>query len=765
MGRRAVARTPSLFDLGEEERPVQPARHRHFVQVALDRPPMREFTYAVPERLVPRATEGARVAVPFGPRRAVGVIVGVERTSALPPERVRAVLDVLDEQPVVGPELLGLARWIGERYACSWGEALAAALPPPLKREHQRRKVARVRARENVGRAELAALEERFPEQHRLLRTLLEIGAPITLRDVLRRLKLSDSPAKTLARRGWVLLEYVEEPPDPLASSITPRPRPARLSNAQERALLVLRGRLDARLPGTFLLHGVTGSGKTEVYLRAIEHALFLGRSAIVLVPEIALTPQTVGWFRSRFGAVCVLHSRLSDAQRLDEWRRLQRNEVKVVVGTRSAIFAPLAQLGVIVVDEEHEPSFKQESVPRYHARDVALERARRAGAVLVLGSATPSLETWHAARTGTIETLRLPERVGGGSLPAVHVVDMRLIGEHRGPSMLFSPLLVTLLQETLEHREQAILFLNRRGYVPILWCPGCKTTTRCERCSVALTYHRRIGRLVCHACCHEIAVPRACPTCTRPGLRPLGSGSERVEAELARLVPGARVRRMDSDTMHRREDYEESLTAFERHELDVLVGTQMIAKGLDFPRVTLVGIVAADQTLHVPDFRSGERTFQLIAQVAGRAGRAKLSGRIVVQTLMPDQPPVRLGARGDYEGFALQESDERSSHLYPPHGRVLRVLVEDKDEARVKDTAARIACELKKSIGEGRAEVTAANPCPHALVRGKHRHHLLLKALVGDPAFERGVRRAIELAAGFTRPAVKLDVDPMSFL
>jgi len=773
MGSRKPS-TPGLFDLEQESVPQAPARHLgRFVRVALNRPVRREFSYLLPEGLAPGTRVGMRVAVPLGTRRLVGVVVAIEDESEIPPARLKRVLAVLDEEPVVGAELLGLTRWIAERYACSLGEALAAVLPAPLKRERARRKVPRISLCPGVGAEELESLRERHPEQHRLLRTLMELGEPALLRDLLRGLRLSESPARTLRKRGWVELDYVEERPDPLSSASSARARPGQLSGGQSDALQAVEAALDSGESRTFLLFGVTGSGKTEVYLRAIESALARGRGAIVLVPEIALTPQTTGWFRSRFGEVCVLHSRMSDARRLDEWRRLQRSEVRVVVGARSALFAPVKDLGVIVVDEEHEPSFKQESVPRYHAREVAVERARRAGGVCLLGSATPSLEAWHRARTGEYGLLRLPQRVGGGSSSSVQVVDMRIESERAserqaprgGGGALFSRLLLTFLEETLEAGEQAILFLNRRGFVPVLWCPGCQTTLSCGHCSMALTYHRRIQRLVCHACCREQDVPAACPACSRPRLRPLGVGSERVESDLSRAFPAARVRRMDSDTMRRPEDYERTLAAFERRELDVLVGTQMIAKGLDFPCVTLVGILAADQALHLPDVRASERAFQLIAQVSGRAGRSSLPGRVVVQTSMPDHPAVRLGARSDYEGFAAIEEEQRRAGGYPPFGRLLRALFEDEDEPRVRSAVARAVTELRQHLGVDERVVLGPAPAPFALLRGRHRHHLMVRTPPESPLHERAREWLVEQSVRETRPSLKIDVDPMSLL
>jgi primosomal protein N' (replication factor Y) len=762
VARREVT-TPSLFALGPREEAL--VRRGSFARVALNRPVRREFTYAVPAELRARAAVGARVAVPFGARRSVGVIVELEEETLVPEARTKSVAAVLDDQAVVGPELLGLTRWISERYACSWGEALAAVLPAPLKRERLRRRVPRVRLRPGVTLAELESLRARHPEQHRLLRTLMELGGEVMLREILRSLRLSESPARSLARRGWIEIELVAERSDPLATSSAARPRPAALSAAQARALERIRASLDARRAATFLLHGVTGSGKTEVYLQAIEHARTQGRAAIVLVPEIALTPQTVGWFRARFGGVCVLHSRMSDGQRLAEWRRLQSGQARVVVGARSAVFAPLEDVGVIVVDEEHEPSFKQESVPRYHAREVAVERARRAGAVCLLGSATPALETWHAAATGSSELLALPERVGGGAPCSVQVVDMRRGSERARGTTLFSRVLLHHLAEALGRGEQAILFLNRRGFVPVFHCPGCGSTVGCGRCSTALTYHRRIQRLVCHTCCKERDLPAACPTCSRPGLRQIGGGSEKVEVELARALPAARAARMDSDTMRRREDYERTLAAFERHELDVLVGTQMIAKGLDFPGVTVVGVLSADQALRLPEFRAEERAFQLIAQVAGRAGRGARPGRVIVQSSMPEHPSIVLGARADFAAMARYLERTREPLGYPPFGRLCRVVFEDSDAERGLACARRWADGIRARFPDGRVRLEGPGPAPLAQLRGKHRCHLLVQARADEARFAEVVAWLADARPDHAATDARIDVDPMNML
>lgn len=759
--------TPGLFpDVEPEVSPRTDVVDGLYCAVALNRPVQREFTYGVPPELADRLAPGMRVAVPFGSRREVGVCVGTPSECSVPPKRLRPIADVLDTEPVVDEELLELTRWMASYYACAWGEALAALLPAALKREGGTRKVVTVRPAAGIGRGELASLEERRPQQHRLLRTLMDASGPLARQDLLKRTNLSDSPLRTLVSKGWVVTEKIDAAPDELmAAPRSERQRPEALTEEQAAAVEHIGGRLAAREGRTVLLYGVTGSGKTEVYLRVIEEALEQGRGAIVLVPEIALTPQTVGWFRSRFGDVAVLHSSMTDAQRMTMWRRVREGECRVVVGARSALFAPVRDLGVIVVDEEHEPSFKQASTPRYHARDLAVVRADRAGAVCVLGSATPSLESWRNAASGRYDLVRLDRRVHGGDPPPLEVVDMRKeVAETKTPA-LFSRRLLEELKATLAAEQQAILFLNRRGWSPVLWCRACGETVKCRQCDVPMTYHRRLERLVCHSCCEELRPPRECPSCTAPGLRFLGTGAEKIEDALATLFPEVRVGRMDSDTMLRREDYERTLSAFGRRELDVLVGTQMIAKGLDFPRVTLVGIVSADSALHLPDFRAAERTFQLVSQVSGRAGRGEHAGRIVVQTIVPEHPAIVHAARHDYEAFARHELALREELGYPPYGRLLRVLFEDRDPRAVKEAAQRFGDALFEPVAREGGMVLGPTEAPMALVRGRTRHHLLVKAPEGSAALARARAMLLELTSGLTRPRVTVDIDPVGML
>lgn len=751
---------PGLFPDADPE----PTSSGHFCSVAIQRPVRREFTYTVPEEWASQLKPGMRVAVPFGSRREVGVCVGTSTECEVPIKRLKPIADVLDPRPVIDASLLELTKWMAGYYACAWGEALAAVLPAALKRERGTRKITMASPASGIGASELKELEERWPKQHRVLRTLLDASGPLEKGELLRRLNLSPSPLDTLVKRGMVMLEKVDAAPDELMQAkASDRERPAELTEQQAVAVKAITKRLDEPEGKTVLLYGVTGSGKTEVYLRVIEEAIARGQGAIVLVPEIALTPQTLGWFRARFGDVAVLHSRMTDAQRLDMWRRVERGDCRVVVGARSALFAPVRDLGVIVVDEEHEPSFKQGSVPRYHARDVAVVRAGKSGAVCILGSATPSLESWRNAQRGRYEICRLDRRVHGGDPPPLEVVDMRAeVAETKDPG-IFSRRLREALTDVLKREEQAILFLNRRGWSPVLWCRACTETVKCRQCDVPMTFHQRLQRLVCHACCEEIPVPKECPGCTAPGLRFLGTGSEKIEDALKANFPKARIGRMDSDTMLRREDYERTLDAFGRRELDLLVGTQMIAKGLDFPRVTLVGIVSADSSLHLPDFRAAERTFQLVSQVSGRAGRGELAGRIVLQTIAPEHPAIVQAARHDYETFATLELAMRGELAYPPFGRLIRVVFEDEDPARVREAAARFASALHTLPPE--AMVLGPTEAPMGLVRGRTRHHLLVKAPEGSPAISAARAICVQLAEETTRPRVTLDVDPVAML
>jgi len=483
--------------------------------------------------------------------------------------------------------------------------------------------------------------------------------------------------------------------------------------------------------PKPILLFGVTGSGKTEVYLQAIAHVLEQGRGAIVLVPEIALTPQTVQRFASRFGKrIAVLHSALSDGERFDEWHRIRTGEAVVVVGPRSAVFAPVKNLGLIVVDEEHEPSYKQDETPRYNARDVAVMRGLLEKCAVVLGTATPAMETWLNVEKGKYGIARLTKRVSDRPMPRVHVVDMRIETSRAGHVQIFSDVLLEALRLRLERGEQSILFLNRRGYANALICPKCGYTAACDNCSVSYTYHQADTCLRCHICGTWKPVPAACPSCGDPAFKYAGFGTQRVELALQKCFPQAKVLRMDADVTARKNSHDELLAIFKSGRADILIGTQMIAKGLDFPNVTLVGVLSADMSLHMPDFRAAERTYQLLAQVSGRAGRAELPGEVFVQTFSPDHPAVRAAAgEAGFEPFAAQELSERREGGYPPYTHLICLTFKGDSEEKVRFSAEAYAHELETAVGTASIRVSDACPAPLAKAKGLYRYQVLLRA------------------------------------
>ncbi len=734
------------------------------VSVALDVPVDRVFTYRVSPEMAPRAKVGHRAVVPFRGRARIGFIVDERPGGA--PGRLLDVAEVPDEEPVLSPSLLGLGRFVARYYGGSYGEALTAMIPRGVRRRGKGAARRRVRLAPGAPPPTIDAEEPSPGPRTRVLRLLLRHPEGFLLADLCRRARTSASPIRTLARRGAVVVEKERGVDDALmeaARAPAERETPPEPTPEQAAAIRRVVGAVEAEVFAPFLLLGVTGSGKTEVYLRGIEAAIGLGRQAIVLVPEIALTPQTVKRFRARFDRVAVLHSGLTDADRARAWMRIRRGEADVVIGPRSAVFAPVPRLGLIVVDEEHESSFKQQNAPRYHARDVGLVRARDAGATVVLGSATPALESWRHAQSGRYGLLRLPERIGGRPLPTVTIVDARGNDERPPAGRHLGRTLRVRLQETLRDGGQAILLQNRRGFATSVACPRCGWVMRCDHCDVSLTYHQDDQIALCHLCGHERRPPRACPDCAMPMLRLRGVGTQTVESEVLEVLPEARVARMDSDAMATREAYERVLGRFERGEVDVLVGTQMIAKGLHFPRVTLVGIVSADTSLVLPDFRSAERTFALVAQVAGRAGRGDAPGRVVVQTTLPDHAAIRLAAHHDYERFAESELEDRRRHRYPPFCRLLRVLVRGPTPEPVSERAAEVARRLVASAGEGVQVLGPAVPSV-ARVKARYREHVLVKA---GRASEIGA--ALDVLRKAPRPARGVeelwDVDPLSLL
>lgn len=750
------------------------------------------FTYLVADGMKDVLVPGTRVRVPFGPRELHGYFLAFRAPTdllqdKLDPGRLKYILQRLDREtppkqlaiselqhaPLITPELLELARWIARQYACALGTVLAAMLPAGVKRGAAAARTRLVKALKAPDELRAAAeqLATQAPKQAAILHALVASNGPSPAVELLAEAHAPGSALHALEKQGW--LEISEEVSVSIGETYGAEAAgPMTLTAAQEHAYEALAQALRKGAHRKFLLQGVTGSGKTEVYLRALELTLQLGKQGLVLVPEIALTPQTAQRFESRLGRerVAVLHSHMTDGERAETWRAVRSGKMDVVIGARSALFAPLPRLGCIVIDEEHDGAYKQDSNPRYHAREAAMARARLTGAVMVLGSATPSLESCAAARTGELTLLLLPERVAGQKLPPVTVIDMRDENHETKKYNYLSRALTSALRQTLERREQAILFLNRRGYATVITCIRCGHTEKCVHCDIALTSHRQRNVLACHYCGYEKPMPLHCSACNAPGVKFWGQGTERIEEEVRALFPTARIARMDSETMTRRAAYLETLSAFRAGKTDFLIGTQMIAKGLDFPNVTLVGIVLADTALHMPDFRSRERTFQLLEQVAGRAGRSAKGGRVIVQTYLPQDPAIRAAAQHDFVGFAENELRERSSFFYPPASRLARVLVQGKDKdkalAAVKVAALALNAGAKVQTERGkRVEVLGPSAAPIAILDGAHRFHVLVKASDGETLaelFSSGVSTALEKLSG---AEAQVDVDPLAML
>ena len=709
------------------------------VDVALPLPLFRTFTYAVEDRGEP-LDAGTRVLVPFRNRKEIGIVVGAG--SAREGITPKLVVAIPDDAPVLDPPMLALCRWISQYYVVPLGVALRCALPAALSGAddpvpaQKRRRVARI-VRELPSLLHRDNVFARAPQQRALFELIESLGGRVAVEHLIQRLTFSPSVLKGLVARGLVSIESDVVARDPFLSRQTTAVPPLVPSEAQQNAIDALR----AGHPGeTFLLHGITGSGKTLVYIELLRSIVNeRGQSAIVLVPEIALTPQTVDRFRAAFGdRVAVLHSALSDGERYDAWLALRRGEKRIAVGARSAIFAPLAKLGAIIVDEEHQSSYKQGEAPRYHAREVALVRARTEGAIVVLGSATPSLESWVNAASGKYHLLTLPERVGGGRLPSIEVVDIRAtqrVNEYGQPNDTFRRVVSEPLEQAIATRlakgEQSILLLNRRGYAAFVQCGACGDVASCPHCSISLTYHRTPERLVCHYCQHAEPPRMECARCKGRLLRQRGLGTQQVERLMAERFPAARIARMDVDTTSGKWAHAEILDRVARREVDVLLGTQMIAKGLDFPNVTLVGVVDADVGINLPDFRASERSFQLLSQVAGRAGRGPKGGEVIIQTRVPSHHAVRFAVAHDYHAFVSEELAGREKPVYPPYIRVANVVFSGLTEAATAQLALNAAAWLDKLVRrfEGDMHVVGPAPCAVDRIKRRWRWHLLLKA------------------------------------
>ena len=748
-----------------------------YVSVAVPVPFLDRLTYNVPDHLE-LPVVGARVRVPVGSRTLTGCVVQ-QSADASDPEAVKDIVEVLDREPFLPPGVVKLCEWVAEYYLAGIGDAVAVAMPPGARARatsFKTRQVATVTAH-GLARGQASGLTPNLPpgqapgltpKQLAALDILAAAGVGIPLGELRDRGVTRDVLAR-LATRGLVTLRAEAEDRDPFERAAMPDrvPDSARDLTPEQRASFEqLAALVQAGGFRTALLHGVTGSGKTEIYLRLAQTVQRAGRQVLLLVPEIALTPSVTALFRGAFGdRVAIQHSALSDGERHDQWHRIRRGDVDLVIGTRSAVFAPLTRLGLIVVDEEHDTSYKQEETPRYHGRDVAIVRATHEGALVVLGSATPSMETYQNALSGKYAQATMERRVLARPLAAVRIVNMRAEYAEEGPDVIISRDLAAAVADRLARREQVLVLLNRRGYATAVFCRQCGDTFECPNCTISLTVHRaRNGwRARCHYCNYSMMVPKACRKCAAPYLERAGFGTEKVEEQLAEAFPQARIARVDRDSVRRKGVLVSLLSRFEGGELDILVGTQMIAKGHDFPRVTLVGVVSADVGLGLADFRAAERTFQLLTQVAGRAGRGERTGEAIVQTIYPEHYSIQLACRQDYRAFFEREIAYRRGMRYPPMVALINTIVRGRTFEEAMQTATEIVRRIEPASAAAGVTVLGPAPAPLVRLRGEHRVQFLLKG-----TRRADMRRALQAALAEmpqVRRRVTVDVDPLTVL
>ena len=755
-----------------------------------------ELDYLVPPKLEAVLEPAMRVMVPLGRgnRPLLGYCIGIDNLQVAQARNPRglkfkSISAIVDEQRLISDSMLELARWIADHYLTPIGSVLEAMLPAAV-RDNAGTRLTTVMTLVDDWQKRLGSLEKRkpkgttndagnpinmTPKQLYVIDVLKQSTEPLTLQELQRAAKCSSAPIMTLKRLGFfnskTIRRHQFDPEEPTKPTLEIDPH--QLSSSQHQALTKIIDAVRAGRHETFLLHGVTGSGKTEVYIQAIHEVVRMRRQAIVLVPEISLTPQTVGRFKSRFPDVAVLHSHLPDAERHRQWLNIVEGKVQVVVGARSAVFAPLPRLGLIVIDEEHENTFKQNIAPRYHARDVAKKRAEMQSVPMVLGSATPSLESWYEANRQpdtpdekrSCHLISMPHRVGGLRLPNVEIVDLREEVRQRTTRGAIHRQLHNAIKTSLDDGGQVILLLNRRGYSTHIQCPACGEIVKCPHCDISLTYHRTPGveYALCHYCDYQIPPPSHCPKCRFSGIRYGGFATQTLEVEIKARFPNAAVLRMDTDTMQRRGSHERALSQFRDGHVQILLGTQMIAKGLDFPNVTLVGVINADTALYLPDFRASERTFHLITQVAGRTGRGKKGGRVIVQTFCPDHAAIQAAARHDYLGFVKGELSIRKLLGHPPFSQMARIVVQSEEEKQASNFANEFTNRIKQ-VGGKEIRFLGPAPAPNAKLKNFYRFHLLLYA----PATEI-IRKAIRAAVtDYKTPQVvqwTVDIDPVEML
>lgn len=747
----------------------------------------RVFDYLIPDHLTGTLEVGMRVVVPFGPRTIMGYVL--ELTDHSEVEGLKPIKSLMDIAPILTAELIEVGKWLANHTMSFYISTFQAMLPQALKADYHKlihrlttaslpepferifagrdyldftdleatdmplsqfkqllhdgdlEIIYQVKRKDNIKKqtvvnrigttAQLdeyaANLSNQAKKQKIMVDYLADLTEPMLLKTFLAKMKTTRQTIQPLIDHNLITLIQEEVYREPYDDEAIERTEPLKLKEQQTQALTAINQAFDQRKDDVFLLHGVTGSGKTEVYLQAIDHVMKEGKEAIVLVPEISLTPQMVNRFKGRFGSdVAVMHSALSKGERFDEWRKIQRKEVKVVVGARSAVFVPFENLGLIIIDEEHEASYKQEDHPRYHTIDVAIERAKHHKCPVILGSATPTLETYARAKKGVYHLLEMPDRSNLSAMPEIDLVDMRE-ELHAGNRTMFSRKLIEAIKVRLEKGEQIVLFLNRRGYSTFVMCRDCGDVIECPNCDISLTYHRNQNRLKCHYCDYNDAVPNNCPSCESDTIRYFGTGTQKVEESLNQLIPEARIIRMDVDTTQRKGSHERLLKQFANKQADILLGTQMIAKGLDFPDVTLVGVLAADSLFNLPDFRAAERTFQLITQVSGRAGRHLLTGEVIVQSYTPDHYSINFAKNYDYQGFFAKEMAHRKAFQYPPYYYLTLITVSHSNPNRAQEVTRVISQLLNKHLS-GETKILGPTPSPIERIKNRYRFQCMIK-------------------------------------
>ena len=725
------------------------------------------FDYLVPEALRESASVGCRVRIPLRNRKALGTILRIgELAETARPARLKPIESMIDPEPILSGPLLELAAWMTDYYLAPHDVALRAMIPQAARGEKNAEKTQKaVILKAPPNEEQFRELQRRAPRQADIIEHLRDrpdqqgLLADLTGSGGFNRASIS-----ALEKSGIVEVRDQVMERDPFAGETFLESQPLTLNPEQAIAFERIRDATDKRDARPILLHGVTGSGKTEVYLQAIQHAVDLGQGAIVLVPEISLTPQTAGRFKKRFAAiqdqVAILHSHLSPGERHDEWRKVLRRRARIVIGARSAIFAPVDNLGLIVVDEEHENSYKQENPPRYHARDLAVVRGKIEKCAVVLGSATPGLESFQNAKTGKYDLVTLKKRVDEQVLPLIRVVDMRIEArKQRGGPAILSEKLRQAIEARLALDQQVILFLNRRGFARSLLCPECGFVAECRHCSLALTYHREDEKLLCHLCGFSQVSPQRCPACGTRAISLAGYGTEKVEQVIKKVFSTARVARVDTDAMRKKNQLRDTLSAFKARKIDILLGTQMIAKGLHFPNVTLVGILNADTGLHLPDFRASERTFQLLTQVSGRAGRGELEGEVIVQTFTPHAPAIQFARHHDYLGFAEQEFEMRRAFRFPPFLHMAMITARSVHQQRAEFSLQTLHRRLKRDLPEG---IDITDPMPSPLVKSHDQWRFQIS--MRSTAARRLAKHIQSVMTTMTFPedvAVTVDMDP----